>query len=182
MKIRISLFLLALFFDFVSFGQNALDLKNGFKDFTFGDPISKWNSSITFLNKSSDGVSVYKYIGSCCQQVFNYDLSEIRLGFLNNKLDVIMLMTKKFQKGMNGENKPTRWNGTQDLEKIKANFEDLFGKASSPSIDEKTGKIHYYWTSQKVGLVLSYEYLGINDGDFCIILVKTLNKNSNPGF
>lgn len=179
----ISTFLLSMFFVSTLFSQSALDRKNGFKDFALGDTYSKWSSSLTYILKLESGISVYKYTGTCCLQVFNYDIEEIRLGFEDNKLKVIWFATTKFQKGFKVEGKHTQWNGTKDFDKLKENLINLFDKPKSTETDDKTSGIKSIWMGEKVILTLEYEYLGINEGDRCNILVGLLDKSkSKDGF
>ena len=74
-----------------------LDSRQGIKDFTLGDPLSKWSNSLQF--NSTDGEEIlYNYTGSCCQTIFGYGVDLINLGFKNGNLSTIIFYTENFQK------------------------------------------------------------------------------------
>lgn len=164
--------------------QSALDQKNGFKEFTLGDPFYKWGTSLVYRNTLQSGIKVYKYVGVCCRTVYGYTIDEIRLGFdSQNSLTVIWFTTEKFQKGYDVDKKYTQWNGTRDFDKIKARLESQFGESDGVDKDDSTGNVTLFWLGNKVMLTLEYEYLGVSNGDRCNILVGKYDKSqTTDGF
>lgn len=166
---------------------SELDKKNGFKDFQLGDLITKWEKDLIYQGTMNNGsnIKVYTYIGSCCRQAFNYDLDSIELGFLDGKLTVIYLTTKQFQEAGYDTDRGiyTRWNGTKDFDKLKDALTSYFGEYSSVDKGGNSGDISFYWLGQKVLLELKYDYLGIDKGDKCRIMVGRLDpKMKKSGF
>ena len=49
---------------------DKLDEKNGFKDFTLGDNLTKWENQLSYEGKWDDGSLAYLYKGTCCNKVF----------------------------------------------------------------------------------------------------------------
>lgn len=165
----------------LSFSQSSqLDKKRGFKDFTLGDPYTKWSSSLSFLN-SDNGVSYYKYTGYCCNEVFNYRLSEIRLGFAENKLQIIYLITENQIKDRN------EWLSYQ-YSYLKSNLNSIFGESSGDMPAEKKGNVMCTWKGNNTFLILEYQYMGVKGNsekawseDRCTIMFA-LKPRQNTGF
>lgn len=164
-----------------------LDKKNGFKDFKMGDFYSKWKNDIRYKGtmKNGSNIKVYTYIGVCCRQAFSYDLDSIELGFLDGRLTVIYLTTKQFQEAGYDTDRGiyTRWNGTKDFDKLKEALISYFGNYDSVEEAGNSGDISYYWVGKKVILELTYDYLSIDKGDKCRIMVGRIDqKMKKSGF
>lgn len=156
---------------------NQLDKKNGFKDFTLGDSYSKWSNNLKLIN-TDNGISYYKYTGSCCNEVFNYKLSEVRLGFSNDKLDVIYLITENQIKSKE------QWISLQYYS-IKNNLSSLFGTSSKDMPSETRGNVICEWYGDKTFLTLEYQYMGVKGNsdyawseDRCAIMIAVKPKLS----
>jgi len=180
-KIAIVL-ILSLLFTSKLFSQSTIDLdeKKGFKDFILGDDYSKWSNDLKF-DENVGEKKYYAYTGTCCQQVFQYDLENIILGFKDNKLVIIYLITTK--------NKSTNTNEFPFLEyvSIKSSFTSLFGKPYEYANDN-SGNIISTWNGENVFLTLEEIYLGIkgeSDNIYasykCTILIG-LRPNIKSGF
>lgn len=163
---------------------NKLDEKNGFKDFTLGDSYTKWQSQLKFEGNWDDGTKAYLYTGYCCQKVFNYPVDKIVLRFNGDKLVVIYITTKKFQKEYAESGKFTKWR-TDDFESINSSFSHLFGEPTSDDFSEGIGEITHIWKGNKVILFSKYQYLGVQNGDRQQIIIADLmflNKDIKNGF
>ena len=153
--------------------QSALDQKNGFKDFTLGDKFYKWSSNLSYFNTLQSGIKVYKYNGTCCRSVYGYGIPEIRIGFdSNDELTAIWLTTEMFQKGYEIDKKYTEYGATKDFEKIRDNIESQFGQADGVDGGDGNTALTLYWVGTKVWMYLSYEYLGVRNGDRSSILLS----------
>lgn len=84
-------------------GTNKLDLRNGFKDFTFGDGISKYDSEISTdeydingLKKMYSGIKAiepfYKYTKSDPNELFQVPWQNLLLGFSRKQLTTINVL------------------------------------------------------------------------------------------
>lgn len=156
-------------------GQNntELDIKNGFKDFQIGDDYTKWKDSMYELyyeNPSSvpTGSNLYKYTGSCCQQIFEINLKEIRLTFYKNKLVVIDLVTENFKKIYNLEYTVFNQKGYKELNQSLAS---LFGKPGFYDTPENQPPVYIVtgWAGKKNALLSRYNYIGTQEGDYATI-------------
>ncbi len=144
----------------VSFSQSEhnsiLDKKNGFKDLKIGANYSKWSSDLKFTN-TNNGIKYYDFTGNCCKKLFSSDLGEVRLGFENNILDVIFLVTltkKDYSKG---------W-VSSEYKYLKGSFEEVFEeKVSDISSDDNSGNINSVWLGNNIQLILTFEYMGLKD-------------------
>ncbi len=153
--------------------QSALDQINGFKDFTLGDKYYKWGSNLYYFTTLQSGIKVYNYNGICCRSIFGYDIPEIRLGFdSNDELTAIWLITEMFQKGYEIDKKFTEYGATKDFEKIRDNIESQFGQADGVDGGDGNTALTLYWVGTKVWMYLSYEYLGVRNGDRSSILLS----------
>ena len=172
MKKIITLYL--FFLTSISFGQtiNSLDAANGFKEFHFGDPKSKWISQII---KSKAGFeNSYNYIGSCCQTAFGEDVSDIILTFdKDDKLVMFFVALKDNQEALGQKqffNTLKAAFGTPDASDFPVN-----------SSGEATGDMNYQWQGSKVLLSVGFTYVGVEKGGWQISLMYSLESNSiNP--
>lgn len=151
--------------------SNELDKKNGFKDFKLGDKYSKWSSKLKYFKTNNEGISYYKYVGSCCQRVFEHEIESILLGFASNELEVIYLYTS--------EQSDDGYKSYQ-YESLVRSFTSMFGKGDEYVVDKSSGNIGTSWMGESVILNLEYQYLGIKEnktyGTYytaskCVILV-----------
>lgn len=174
MKRAFQLFLLSII-SVVVLGQNntELDIKNGFKDFQLGDDYTKWKDVMTELpykNPSSvpTGSKLYKYTGTCCQQIFDINLKEIKLTFYKNKLVVIDLITENFKKIYNLESTIFNQKGYKELNQSLTN---LFGNPGFYDTPENQAPIYIItgWAGKKNALLSRYNYIGTREGDYATI-------------
>jgi len=186
MKTLLTSILTLLFISTGLFAQtiDKIDEKNGFKDFTLGDNLTKWESQLSYEGNWDDGSKAYLYKGTCCNKVFNYSVEKIILRFSSNKLVSIYITTEKFQKGYKESGEYTKWR-SDDFESIKSSFSYLFGKPTSVDAPEGSGEVTHYWAGKKVILSSKYEYLGVQDGDrqqINIVDINFLNSGIKSGF
>ena len=163
---------------------DKLDEKNGFKDFTLGDNLTKWGNQLSYEGKWDDGSLAYLYKGTCCNKVFSYEIEKTILRFSKNKLVGIYLTTQKFQKGYKESGEYTKWR-SDDFESIKSSLSYLFGKPTTVDTPKDTGEVKYIWAGKKVMLLSKYEYLGVQNGDrqqISIVDINFLNSDINSGF
>ena len=163
---------------------NKLDEKNGFKEFTLGDNISKWTNYIKFDGNWNDGTKAYVYTGGCCNKVFDYDVENIVLRFNGSTLVSIVITLKQFQERYEISGKYTNWR-SNDFESLKNSFAILFGPPSDLDKNDKTGSVVYSWVGKKVVLFSQYEYLGVTAGDRQKIIIGDLtflNNDIQNGF
>jgi hypothetical protein len=162
-----------------------LDVKNGFKDFTLGDNLSKWQSQLSFEGDyDDDGSKAYLYTGECCTKIFNYNVEKIILRFSNNKLASINITTEKFQKSYEESGKYTDWR-SDDFESIKKSFSILFGNPTDIETSKNSSEVTHFWLGKKVGLISKYENLGYKSGDrqqISIIDITALKSSVESGF
>lgn len=151
-----------------------LEAKNGFKEFTLGDPYTRWKAQCTFEALYENNTKGYTYEGACCYRVFNYDIDEIILRFNSDTLVGIDITTVKLQKGYTESGNYTMWR-EDDVESLKQSFSYLFGKPTSESLSKSSGDLIYEWTGEKVYLLLVYDYLGPLKGDRILISVVNLD-------
>lgn len=112
---------------------------------------------LTIINSDENG-NYYRYIGKCCQKLFNYDLEEIRLSFKNKKLEAIYLITP-IQK-----NESKEWISSE-YNNLKISFEELFKQKSSTTPDETKGNFSSFWIGKKLTLILTFDYQGLKQFD-----------------
>ena len=185
-------FLLILLFSFDVTSQNQLDRKNGFKDFTLGDSYSKWQNNLQFVSKTNlkkhligansyndyvlesigdfGNVKSYFYNGTCCKNLFRYNIDKIVLQFSSNKLHRIIILTKKFQKGHIDSGVYCQWRQT-DFYSINAEFVKLFGTQSFYGEGGGSDMLAT-WTGTNVVLKSIYNYMGVSYGDRQIVVVE----------
>jgi len=135
-----------------------LDEKNGFKDFKIGDDYKKWQPNLIFTNTADDNIRYYDFKGECCNSLFLHKLEKIRLGFKDDKLVVIYLVTPTDI--VNAPNS-SEWCSSQYRD-LKANFSKAFDLNVSdvPSADN-SGKVSCFWKGENISLILNYEYMGV---------------------
>ena len=92
---------------------DKLDEKNGFKDFTLGDNLTKWENQLSYEGKWDDGSLAYLYKGTCCNKVFSYAIEKTILRSSKNKLVGIYSTMQKFQKGYKESGEYTKWRSTK---------------------------------------------------------------------
>lgn len=98
--------------------NEALDAKNGFKDFKFGDLMSlpKYKNNIVKSFKSSD--YIYQYTSSIPNSLFDWEWSHLFFGFHKQKLGMVQVF----------------WNDDKKLyDDILRNLELAFGKSTTVS-------------------------------------------------
>jgi hypothetical protein len=143
----------------LSFSQDLtkLEEKRGFNDFTLGDSYSKWNSNLHYTNTADDNIKYYDYTGSSCSKAFNYDIEKIRLGFKNDELQVIYLITYSHRdSGLLSE----------QYKNLKSSLISLYGTPNESAPNSKSKNVIAAWLSKTVVLSLEYQYLGKKkDGD-----------------
>jgi hypothetical protein len=140
-----------------------LDEKNGFKDFQIGDLYSKWQTNLKLIPTKGE-IKKYKYIGTCCQTVFLYDVSEILLEFKADKLINIIITLKQWEKSTANDDFTDLGICIDELEKLAGNFETLFGDYSDFEKDQSTGMITYSWHGNKIAMTCGIQYQGIREG------------------
>ena len=177
-SILITILLTINFSIYLSAQNTALDTKNGFKDFTLGDNYLKWASNIVYTNTADANIKYYQYIGSCCQQVFNYNLAFIKLGFKDDKLQVIYLETENEEKIGNN------WISDQ-YKSIKYSLIQLYGNSTNDT-PARESDVKCGWFGNKVFLILTQEYMGtkLNAGNpkaeaRCTIMIGIRSKPEN---
>jgi hypothetical protein len=172
---KTSLIILTLVLTIKIFAQNiqTLDEKRGFKDFTIGDTYLKWEKQLSFnFYDEKDSTTNYSYIGTCCQEVFNYNVDGINLKFKNNKIVKIYIILKPFR---------TKYLSlpTDDYLSINNSLSNIFGTLTS--IEKNQDEVIYKWTGKKIVLFSSYNYLfnyqRITITDYSYFL-KNLKNNS----
>jgi hypothetical protein len=157
--------------------SSALDAKKGFKDFTLGDAYSKWSSSLNYTNTEDDNIKYYDYIKQSAVQVFEYNVAKIRLGFKDEKLQVIYLVTDISR--VSGNDMLSQYNS------LKSSLSSLYGKPYEYTPDHNKQNFTSAWSGQKVILSLEFVYDGVkNDGGniytgtHCNILVGFITNKS----
>jgi len=119
-----------------------------------------------------DGTKAYLYTGACCRMVFEYPVEKISLWLRDDKVVGIHIILEKFQKEYSESGKRTNWRA-DDFEKINGLFTALFGKPSSLSSDDLTASVTSMWIGNKISLVSTYEYLGLEKGDQQTIIIMS---------
>ena len=127
---------------FYSYSQNKseyLDIKNGFKIFTFGDLYSTYSNSLIKEKKRLNitGTTFYKYNGAEPTDLFGITWDKISLGFTKNKLTDVEV----------------RWNyNSNHFKTIRKDLESVFGKAQ---ISDTGYTVTYFWKSKKIIMKLT---------------------------
>jgi len=133
-----------------------LDIKNGFKDFRFGDDLNEnnptYNGKLKYLGKNEDGSLDYEYISDYPNNLFNYKWSYLNLRFYDGELGKIYIA---FNEEM----------GKKLFEDIQWKLQKVFGWADSDPILDATvsgrlgySYICYFWKGQQVKMDLIYTY------------------------
>lgn len=163
---------------------DKLDEKNGFKDFKLGDTYEKWKSSLTYVSTTTDGEKLYKYTGTCCQEVFTTSVYEIDLLFSSDKLVYITIFLKPYQ-DYRGTKTPAEFRyPNDDYEKLVLDFKSLFGVSEKVYADE-SASIYYSncWIGKNVVLFTSYYWF--SNYDYSRVSVKDkayYTKKKESGF
>jgi hypothetical protein len=158
-------------------GQNVadLDVKNGFKNFTLGDPFSKWQSTTIFLETTSDSMMRYKYNGDCCTTVFTDSVTEIDLVFYRNKLAIIWIYCKP----------KIIEQSDSKISSFLSNFTFLYGEPTSANADQNNPEGKFQWIGQKVILYVKFVYIRFDVGYqpvVCVADKKTIDGIRKSGF
>jgi hypothetical protein len=180
LKFVFGIFLLFQLFPTISYGQSTiqLDALNGFKEFKLGDSYTKWMEDLLELNQTGkNNERMYKYVGSCCQSVFEFPVDGIILGFYNEKLVRIAITLQNFQEYYDCEHTIF---GQQGYPELKSNFTALFGEQTGFNVasesqmrsNQQIPHILSSWTGDKVKLLIAYYYIGVQDGDYVVVLVS----------
>lgn len=137
--------------------NKILDERNGFKEFKIDDSYSKWKENLEFIGSGNYDIKQYLYTGSCCHQIFEFDIDSIKLGFKNDKLYLISLTTPI------EINSSTNYvSSTYSI--LKQNFEELLQQeVYDGPIDE--GQVGCVWHGTLINLVLIYDYEGLREFD-----------------
>lgn len=153
---------------------DKLDTKNGFKEFTLGDPFTKWQSQCEFEDFYENGTKGYTFIGECCNKVFNYEIDQIILRFYSDTLVGIDITSKELQKSFAETGAYTIWRDG-DIESIRHSLSNLFGEATGVGMSRSSGDLSYEWVGEKVYLFLQYNYFGPLKGDRINIRIISLD-------
>lgn len=169
-----------------------LEERRGFKEFELGDSYSEWESDIERLGESDKGYLRYKYVGKCCESVFDWRVQQLWLGFSDKKLVSIQIFTDAFSSGECSED-PFNIEDPVDMEKsndefnsLESSFSALFGEPTHSWYNEE-GKVVlvHVWESETVLLALKQMYFGICKASLASIQVREkefFNKELNDGF
>jgi hypothetical protein len=184
----------ALFLTHNSKAQSAEELeeRRGFKEFELGDSYSEWESDIERLGKTDQGYLGYKYVGECCQSVFDWEVQQLWLGFSDKRLVSIRIFTDPFSSGkcsedpFNIEDPVDMKNSNNEFNSLKSSLSALFGEPTySWSNEEGKAIVVHAWESESVLLALKQMYFGICESSLASIQVREkdfFNKELNDGF
>lgn len=156
-------FTLLIIFNGNSQVNTKLDEKNGFKDFQIGDSYEKWKLNLIKVSGDIENIK-YRYTGTCCQQVFDFEVEEILLEFKSKKLINIIITLEQWEKSTSENDFTDLATCFDNLDYLSGRFDILFGKYSDYEKDEKTGMVTYGWYGNKIGLTCSVQYQGIRAG------------------
>lgn len=137
-----------------------LDENNGFKEFQFGDPISKWDGSLS--NRIVNETGYYgDYIGDCCWTAFHDELDSIKLGFdLEEKLYMIYAEYKY---------------PTDDILKVLNKYKAFFGPNTTGGENDDLG-MGAWWIGEKIILMLNFEFDKDSYGWNVVFLIKRIDE------
>lgn len=140
--------------------NSAVDEKNGFKDFHLGDSFQKWAAAARYIDNGNKS-KVYKYTGTCCNDVFGKPVQAIVLTFSEpeKKLICIEVFTPKVE---------YHW-----MEGFLTYYEDPFKKAfGEPSSSEHNTmpngvleRYLYQWYGKKACVELNAYYGPTENGE-----------------
>ena len=161
-----------------------LNLKNGFKEFTFGDSRTKWQKDLGYFNAQGGD----EYIGTCCHEILDFKAERIYLYFENDKLYRIMIFIKIPDYDNNG------CIITSDVSTAINSISSYFGKPSNYKMNGvpfqaewSASKINvwFYWTN--IGDDLPYDQFpaGVAGKYISLISIMSneyLNKQSQMKF
>lgn len=158
----------------VFYGQTIekLDERGGFRDFKIGDSFQKWSSQLEYrsdLNK----VKTYTYKGECCRTLYGSELESIVLGFIDNKLAMITLLSRNVP--VNGEPIVT------NPGRFSYKFIEDFGKDFTFSQNESEGKMQLVWKGKKITLTSMFKFLGTYKGELFMIVITDAKTDNHDG-
>jgi len=159
----------------LSQGIEDLDAKAGFKDFTLGDSFEKWSDYVTISKRDGDVITC-RYIGTCCNKVFDFPVDQIELKFKNNILFNILIQLANFQDFYNIE---TTIFNSKGYNELNSKFKILFGPESFTKMPENMSPIYIItgWVSDKVVLGTYYCYIGTREGDYALVNISSLDAH-----
>ncbi|MRT17541.1 hypothetical protein F3C99_11305 [Vitellibacter sp. q18] len=141
------IYILFLFIGFSTLAQNSvadLDRKNGFKNFTFGQPYILYSHKLEEYDMPdllADNRKWYLYTGAEPSELFYIPWDKLYLLFTGNILTKIKV---NFQ--------------TKDINKVDQIFAGLKREFGSPTSESKTYIFTTYnWTGKNISLHFSYE-------------------------
>jgi len=137
--------LLALFLALQSHGQSD---KYGFKDFQFGDSLSKWILQLSGTNSSGG----YLYAGSCCKEFLDFKADKIFLYFDEGKLYKVMVFFPIPDFNNDGAII------TDDIQNVFASFDNYFGEHNAQTWD--SGIVKSEWTTSKMSVLFMFSNKG----------------------
>lgn len=161
-----------------------LDEKNGFKDIKLGDSFSKWSSQLKYIDTRDGTEKIYKYVGTCCQDVFGTAVESIDIIFANDKIIYIGITLKPYQDNR-ANGMPAKFrHPNDDFNKLVVNFKSLFGDTQEGVPNENAGLMYSkIWEGQKVVLLADYYFMGSYDFSKISVLDKTyFKKKKENGF
>lgn len=138
-----------------------LDAQHGFKELILGDDFSKWKSQIIYSGPSPWQWFIYH--GSLDRKIFQFNIDHTELLFSNNKLVMIVLLTKPFHPTYD-ETGDYPNIGLEDYNGLMDSFDFLYGMGSRQIKSEPNKEIKSIWIGSKTVLITEYNYLGINKG------------------
>lgn len=122
--------------------------KNGFKDFQFGDSMSKWVLDLSGVN--SDGG--WEYSGSCCRDFLDYKADKIFLYFDKMKLYKVVVFFPVPDYNNDGAII------TDDILKVFQTFDSYFGKNNA--VNAESGLMKGEWLTPKMSILYIFDNRG----------------------
>jgi len=136
----------------LSQSTDDLDRHNGFKNFKFGEPLSKHESVLKFSGigqtNANDRLAVYRYFGSdeSLTTLFDFKMDSLTLAYQNDSL--VYLELTYLDDCDNIETLASRVERLHAAHKsIISNFQSLFGDYTSANTDNG---FSYSWVGRKV--------------------------------
>lgn len=155
---RYLILILSLAFQY-SYTQSVfeLDKKYGFKDIRLDDPVSKYP-----VIYSGTG-SLYRYTGTCCQDVFGMSINQLLFSVSNGRIESIVIIMPEGQGDRIHPGEPNY---------LDRYFERLFGEKTSFTTDPNTSNFNSQWVGKKVVLDIQYYYQGYKKGWQAVIAIS----------
>lgn len=122
--------------------------KNGFKEFQFGDSLSKWILNLSGANSEGG----YQYSGSCCQDFLDYKADKIYLYFEKQKLYKVLVFFPVPDYNNDGAII------TDDIIKVFHTLDNFFGKSISSNAE--SGLIKGEWRTPKMNITYMFDNRG----------------------